>query len=557
MKFDETKVQNILNLYNEGRGIVEIAKLTKTYSNNVKKIIAGRFGVLPTKCKNTIETLEQKIQSRFPHLNLLKFENVNKKCLFHCNKHKIDFEIFPKSVLKGADCPECRVENKKEKNPPSKSPFTKQEQRTSKQLSLDVFLQRSKQKFGNKFIYENYEGIRNKVTVVCPIHGKSEQYAFAHLKFKHGCNECKKLESFYTHEEFVTKANSLYNSKYSYPEQYQNCRDKITITCPNHGDFTINPYVHLQGGGCQKCSSYSSKQEKLILSWLEGKGLNVVERDRKLLNGFEIDILVDGGIGFEINGLLFHREGLLDYKINPSTNDKNRHLNKTILGLSKNVKIYHLFEDEILQKPDLVKHKILNACGINNGIKTHARKCIISKIDYQLCKKFLDKYHVQGSDSSLIRYGAWVSSPSGDGELVGVMTFRKGKDQNEFELNRYATNYNYHIRGLASKMLKRFERDFSPSTLTTFADIRWTPDSENNLYTKIGFQLIEQQPPVYHYFNPKLGIKRFNRMQFQKHKILKKYPNSDNTLSEKQLMIQLGYDRVWDCGNYKFKKTYE
>lgn len=551
MKIIEGKKQKICELYSQGKGIVEISKITNTYSNNVRKIIIEQFGELPKKCKNSLGDFNEKVKKVFSHIEVLSFENVNKKCVFRCLKHNIEFELFPKSVLKGADCPQCRLENKKAKKVVVKKSFTKEEQRENKQIPFEIFLQRSKTKFGDKFSYENYTGMRNKVTVICPTHGKSQQFAFAHLKFKYGCNKCSNSEAFYTHEEFLEKANVVHNSKYSYPERYQNCRDKILIECPIHGNFSINPYVHLQGGGCQKCSTYSSKQEKLIIEWLKNYNLNIRERDRFILNGSEIDILVNNNIGFEINGLLFHREGLVNYKINPKIKDKNRHLNKTILGLSKNIKIYHLFEDEIADKTEIVKHKILNACGLNIGKKSNGRDCIISEISHTESKDFLQKYHIQGGDNSLIRYGAWL-----DGELVGVMTFKKSKDQSKFELNRYATNYNYHIRGLASKMLKRFERDFSPSTLTTFADIRWTPDSKNNLYTKIGFKLIEQQPPVYHYFNPKLGIKRHNRMKFQKHKIIQRNPQFNASMTEKEMMIQLGYDRVWDCGNWKFEKTY-
>ena len=38
-----------------------------------------------------------------------------------------------------------------------------------------------------------------------------------------------------------------------------------------------------------------------------------------------------------------------------------------------------------------------------------------------------------------------------------------------------------------------------------------------------------------------------------KYKILKQYPQYRNTgMTEKEMMIDLGYDRIWDCGHYKF-----
>lgn len=42
---------------------------------------------------------------------------------------------------------------------------------------------------------------------------------------------------------------------------------------------------------------------------------------------------------------------------------------------------------------------------------------------------------------------------------------------------------------------------------------------------------------------------RLNRIQFQKHKL----SNFDETLTEWQNMQLNGYDRIWDCGSYKYQ----
>ena len=53
-------------------------------------------------------------------------------------------------------------------------------------------------------------------------------------------------------------------------------------------------------------------------------------------------------------------------------------------------------------------------------------------------------------------------------------------------------------------MLKLFIRNFQPDKIISFADIRWTPNPSNNLYTKLGFQFDKQIKPDYTYYNPKL-----------------------------------------------------
>lgn len=548
MKISDYKKEQICELYSQGKGIVEISKITQTYSNNVRKIIVEKFGVLPKKCKLTIDDLQERISKIFPHLKVLTYIDVNKKVNFLCTKHNLEFELYPKSVLGGADCPQCRLDKKKSKPIKEKS-----QSRIYHSTTFEEFKDKAIAKFGNKFQYLNYVGYKNKFQVICPIHGLQNQTPVAHLTYVHGCGKCATENKVLTHSEFLQRANQTHGSKFVYLNEYLGGDTIMNIKCENHGVFKLKARVHLNNKiGCPKCSAYTSKQETYIKEFLSDFDLNLEQHNRKLLKGCEIDILVNDKIGFEINGLLFHREGLLAYKINPTNNDKNRHLLKTELSRQNGIKLYHIFEDEILNKPEIVKNKILNACGINVGKKCNARDCIITELNFNDSKIFLEKYHIQGGDNSPIRYGAWL-----DGELVGVMTFKKKKTDGEFELNRYATNFNYHIRGLGSKMLKRFERDFSPSKITTFADIRWTPDGNNNLYIRLGFTLVEQQPPVYHYYNPKLGVKRFNRINFQKHKILAANPQFTPDMTEKEMMVKLGYDRVWDCGNWKFEKLYK
>lgn len=57
-----------------------------------------------------------------------------------------------------------------------------------------------------------------------------------------------------TTENFIIKAQSIYNDLYSYDKvNYVSAKTKVIITCKIHGDFTITPNKHLSGGGCQVC----------------------------------------------------------------------------------------------------------------------------------------------------------------------------------------------------------------------------------------------------------------------------------------------------------------
>ena len=76
----------------------------------------------------------------------------------------------------------------------------------------------------------------------------------------------------------------------------------------------------------------------------------------------------------------------------------------------------------------------------------------IHEISTRNCGAFLDKYHIQGKGQATVSLGAFY-----DDELVGVMLFKvRNRKGQEYELTRFATNYNYIYQGLGSKMLSYF-----------------------------------------------------------------------------------------------------
>ena len=64
-------------------------------------------------------------------------------------------------------------------------------------------------------------------------------------------------------------------------------------------------------------------------------------------------------------------------------------------------------------------------------------------------------------------------------------------------------------------------------------------------------QYVHTTVPSYFYFNgknPRTAI-RLHRMNFQKWKLLKKYTQFDESMTEKEIMNSLGYDRIYGLGN--------
>lgn len=289
--------------------------------------------------------------------------------------------------------------------------------------------------------------------------------------------------------------------------------------------------------------SFKSKGENDLFDFIKSLNINVVQTYRKA-NGQEIDIfLPDYNIGIEFNGLFWHTE---EYGKN-----KTYHLNKTINSYKYNIKLIHIFEDEWVNKREIVKKKIKHILNLSSDIKIHGRKCSIKPIKSKIKNDFLNDNHIQGEDRSNIHLGAFNGE-----ELVAVMCFNKKRNMtknndNEWELSRFATKY--IIFGIAGKLLKYFINEYKPKSIFSFADRRWTIDIDNNLYTKLGFKLVSiLEPNYWYYHNLKDRYKRLHKFNYGKSKLIKKHPEYSH-MSEWEIMKKLGYMKIWDCGLLKYE----
>lgn len=286
---------------------------------------------------------------------------------------------------------------------------------------------------------------------------------------------------------------------------------------------------------------YTSAAEKEIISFINNNNLEC-HKDRSILNGREIDIYVpEKRVAIEYNGLYWHCERF--------GKDKNYHLNKLNECNAQGIKLIQIFDDEFIEKHDIVMSKIAHILHINHSVnKIYARKCTVKEIYKYQAEEFLNKYHIQGFAPSTVYLGCYYNN-----ELIGVMTFKHGSIKiKEWELNRFATNYNYHCVGIGGKLFSYFIKNYNSNMITSFADRRWTVDENDNLYTHIGFHLSKILKPDYKYYNSHIhGNKRIHKMILSKNNMIKKY-GLDKKLTEWEMAKQLGYDRIWDCGLLKY-----
>jgi hypothetical protein len=120
----------------------------------------------------------------------------------------------------------------------------------------------------------------------------------------------------------------------------------------------------------------------------------------------------------------------------------------------------------------------------------------------------------------------------------------KHSPEDQYELVRFCNKLGYSVTGGASKMFKKFLKEISPKTVISYCDISW---ANGNLYQKLGFEFEKLTSPNYYY---NINGIRENRIKYQKHKLVKN--GSDPNLTENEIMNQMGYYRVYNCGNEKY-----
>lgn len=287
---------------------------------------------------------------------------------------------------------------------------------------------------------------------------------------------------------------------------------------------------------------YRSEGEKEIEQFILSLGVNVDVCNKKVLSGTEIDLfLPEYNIGIEYNGLYWHSE--------KRGKNKTYHLDKTEKCLNADIRLIHIFSDEWSSKKEIIKNRLLNLLQKNND-KIYGRKCEISIINKKEKKDFLEKTHLQGNDKSSIMIGLKYND-----HIVAVATFgklrnslgNKIKDDNVFELYRFSS---LNVIGGFNKLIKFFIKTYYPKKIITYADRNWSPSDKFCFYSNAGeFTFVSNTKPNYSY--TKKYNKREHRFNYRKDVLVKM--GFDPEKSESQIMMENGYDRIWDTGNLKYE----
>lgn len=129
-----------------------------------------------------------------------------------------------------------------------------------------IFIEKARAKHGDRYGYERvvYVCSGDKVIITCKNHGDFEQTPRNHLMGA-GCAKCAGSH-IYSTQEWVQEARAVHGDRYDYERViYVRSRDKVIITCKEHGDFEQQSNSHLSGNGCPSCPRRYDQPTNLYL----------------------------------------------------------------------------------------------------------------------------------------------------------------------------------------------------------------------------------------------------------------------------------------------------
>lgn len=129
-----------------------------------------------------------------------------------------------------------------------------------RKLTTEEFIEKARAVHGDKYDYSRveYTGGKNKVTIICPLHGPFEQRPNSHSN-GNGCERCAREENARKlnkgKEHFIRLARKQHGDKYDYSKvYYTKMKDEVCIICPEHGEFMQQAANHAHNGaGCWEC----------------------------------------------------------------------------------------------------------------------------------------------------------------------------------------------------------------------------------------------------------------------------------------------------------------
>jgi len=245
---------------------------------------------------------------------------------------------------------------------------------------------------------------------------------------------------------------------------------------------------------------------------------------------FRPDFQLNDQIFLNVDGLYWHSE---------KQREKKYHFNLREEFEENGLQIFQFYENELLEKTDIVKSIIDNATKkISN--KIFARKCEIKSTSHKEAKIFLNQNHLMESTTAK-HIGLYHQD-----ELVSIISYKHKKQKTICNIERFCSKINMNIVGGFSKLLKYLENNcLEPNCqeIHNWVDLRY--GSGIHLLDK-GFE-IQKETLGWRWTNCKTTYNR-----------LKCRANMDERrLTQQQYADELNWYKIYDAGQRLYTKKFK
>lgn len=234
------------------------------------------------------------------------------------------------------------------------------------------------------------------------------------------------------------------------------------------------------------------------------------------------DFILNATTYIDVDGLYFHSNYIMK--------NKKYHFDKRLSYERAGFRLLQFREDEIFNKPQIVKSMIQNIQGLNQ--KRYARQCTLRDVPWKEAKDFLNENHLQGAGSPARCLGLYHQEILL--QLIGIKT-----KASSLEILRLCTRNNWSLVGGFSKLLTEVIRRWSPTEIISWCDLRY---ADGHGYEKMGFRATKDV----------LGWswtdfkKTFNRRKCRAGMDARK-------LTEAEHAKELGWHKIYDSGQRLYK----
>jgi len=311
--------------------------------------------------------------------------------------------------------------------------------------------------------------------------------------------------------------------------------NQYLMKCDNgkHHEFKIGfplykSRKHFNNKFCTVCFKPNkrtiSELEKELLNFIkENYKKTIITNTKKIIFPYELDIyLPELKLAFEFNGIYWHNE---QNKLN------DYHKIKSDMCGEKEIQLIHIYEDDWINKKDIMKSIILSTLNIYATI-LQSEECEVKEISFSESINFLKCNYIHVDINSNLNIGLFYNN-----ELVSLLFL------NDNEILGYSVKINYNIINGLSKLFTYYINKYNP----IYTIIYINRDNSNCLlYNKLGFQLDNIIDSDYSYIVNDIKV---SKKYYNKEILINNGYNKDKT--EHEIMTERKIYRIYNSGYYK------